>query len=90
MFGKRRAYQRKVAVAEFEAVVSGDIYVLAPKDTQRLLRALEVVLATGRSLGQWWADEPAEGLVVRAQGAERLLAKVIAPSAGPLTRKPPH
>ena len=27
-FGKRRAYQRKVAVAEFEAVVSGDIDVL--------------------------------------------------------------
>jgi type I restriction enzyme S subunit len=31
LFGKRRAYQRKVAVSEFEAVVSGDIYVLAPK-----------------------------------------------------------
>lgn len=40
LFGKRRAYQRKVAVAEFDAVVSGDIYVLAPKDTQRLLPEL--------------------------------------------------
>ena len=40
LFGKRRAYQRKVAVAEFEAVVSGDIYVLAPKDTERLLPEL--------------------------------------------------
>ena len=40
LFGKRRAYQRKVAVAEFEAVVSGDIYVLAPKDSQRLLPEL--------------------------------------------------
>jgi type I restriction enzyme S subunit len=40
LFGKRRAYQRKVAVADFEAVVSGDIYVLAPKDTQRLLPEL--------------------------------------------------
>lgn len=40
LFGKRQAYQRKVAVAEFEAVVSGDIYVLAPKDTQRLLPEL--------------------------------------------------
>ncbi len=39
LFGKRRAYQRKVAVAEFEAVVSGDIYVLAPKD-ERLLPEL--------------------------------------------------
>ena len=32
LFGKRRAYQRKVAVAEFEAVVSGDICVLTPKN----------------------------------------------------------
>src|SRR6266853_2101678 len=31
LFGKRRAYQRKVAVAEFDAVVSGDIYVMAAK-----------------------------------------------------------
>ena len=40
LFGKRRAYQRKVAMAEFESVVSGDIYVFAPKDTQRLLPEL--------------------------------------------------
>jgi type I restriction enzyme S subunit len=40
LFGKRRAYQRKVAVSEFEAVVSGDIYVLAPKAPQRLLPEL--------------------------------------------------
>ena len=31
LFGKRRAYQRKVAVAEFDAVVSGDIYLFSPK-----------------------------------------------------------
>jgi len=31
LFGKRRAYQRKVAVAEFDAVVSGDIYVMVAK-----------------------------------------------------------
>lgn len=37
LFGKRRAYQRKVAVADFDAVVSGDIYVLTPKDPTRLL-----------------------------------------------------
>jgi type I restriction enzyme S subunit len=36
LFGKRRAYQRKVTVAEFEAVVSGDIYVLAPKGARLL------------------------------------------------------
>jgi type I restriction enzyme M protein len=39
LFGKRRAYQRKVAVAEFDAVVSGDIYVLWPH-TERLLPEL--------------------------------------------------
>ncbi len=32
LFGKRRAYQRKVAVADFDGVCSGDIYVLEPKD----------------------------------------------------------
>ena len=31
LFGKRRAYQRKVAVANFSGVCSGDIYVLEPK-----------------------------------------------------------
>lgn len=36
LFGKRRAYQRKVAIAEFDAVVSGDIYVLAPKGDRLL------------------------------------------------------
>jgi type I restriction enzyme S subunit len=30
LFGKRRAYQRKVAVADFEGVCSGDIYVFEP------------------------------------------------------------
>jgi type I restriction enzyme S subunit len=30
LFGKRRAYQRKVAVADFAGVCSGDIYVLEP------------------------------------------------------------
>ena len=39
LFGKRRAYQGKVAVAEFDAVVSGDIYVFAPKN-ERLLPEL--------------------------------------------------
>jgi type I restriction enzyme S subunit len=39
LFGKRRAYQRKVAIAEFDAVVSGDIYVLESKN-DHLLPAL--------------------------------------------------
>jgi type I restriction enzyme S subunit len=40
LFGKRRAYQRKVAVADFGGVCSGDIYVLATKDAQVLLPEL--------------------------------------------------
>lgn len=40
LFGKRRAYQRKVAVAEFAGVCSGDIYVLETQDAQVLLPEL--------------------------------------------------
>lgn len=40
LFGKRRAYQRKVAVAGFAGVCSGDIYVLEVKDTEVLLPGL--------------------------------------------------
>lgn len=39
LFGKRRAYQRKVAVADFDGVCSGDIYVLEAKQ-ERLLPEL--------------------------------------------------
>jgi type I restriction enzyme S subunit len=48
LFGKRRAYQRKVAVAEFEAVVSGDIYVLAPKDDRLLAELLPFLCLSER------------------------------------------
>jgi type I restriction enzyme, S subunit len=40
LFGKRRAYQRKVAIAEFEGVCSGDIYVFESKDPDALLPKL--------------------------------------------------
>lgn len=40
LFGKRRAYQRKVAVADFSGVCSGDIYVLESKDADTLLPEL--------------------------------------------------
>ncbi|MGB3674150.1 MAG: restriction endonuclease subunit S [Candidatus Nanopelagicales bacterium] len=36
LFGKRRAYQRKVAVADFAGVCSSDIYVLEPQDDRLL------------------------------------------------------
>lgn len=40
LFGKRRAYQRKVAVADFAGVCSGDIYVLESQDSDALLPEL--------------------------------------------------
>lgn len=40
LFGKRRAYQRKVAYAEFEGICSGDILTFEPKDNKVLLPEL--------------------------------------------------
>jgi type I restriction enzyme, S subunit len=40
LFGKRRAYQGKVGMADFAGVCSGDIYVLETKDKQILLPEL--------------------------------------------------
>lgn len=48
LFGKRRAYQRKVAVADFDAVVSGDIYVLAPKNERLLAQLLPYICISDR------------------------------------------
>ena len=48
LFGKRRAYQRKVAVAEFDAVVSGDIYVLASKNDRLLPELLPFLCMSER------------------------------------------
>ena len=46
LFGKRRAYQRKVAVAEFSGVCSGDIYVLEPKNKHLLPELLPFICQT--------------------------------------------
>ena len=40
LFGKRRAYQRKVAAPDFSGVCSSDIYVLESKDDRHLLPEL--------------------------------------------------
>lgn len=40
LFGKRRAYQRKVAYAEFDAICSGDIYTFEADPTQLLAEFL--------------------------------------------------
>jgi type I restriction enzyme, S subunit len=40
LFGKRRAYQRKVAVTDFDGVCSSDIYIFESKDSSVLLPKL--------------------------------------------------
>ena len=46
LFGKRRAYQRKVAVADFEGVCSGDIYVLEPSSDALMPELLPFICQT--------------------------------------------
>ncbi|HEX5369424.1 MAG TPA: restriction endonuclease subunit S [Dehalococcoidia bacterium] len=48
LFGKRRAYQRKVAVADFDGICSGDIYVFEPKGDQLLPALLPFICQTDR------------------------------------------
>lgn len=46
LFGKRRAYQRKVARADFSGVCSSDIYVFEPKDRRLLPDLLPFICQT--------------------------------------------
>ncbi|MBI2506446.1 MAG: restriction endonuclease subunit S [Candidatus Latescibacteria bacterium] len=46
LFGKRRAYQRKVAVSDFDGVCSGDIYVLEPRNEHLLPELLPFICQT--------------------------------------------
>ena len=46
LFGKRRAYQRKVAVADFKGVCSGDIYVLEPANDRLMPELLPFLCQT--------------------------------------------
>ena len=48
LFGKRRAYQRKVAVADFDGVCSGDIYVFESKGDGLLPELLRFICQTDR------------------------------------------
>ena len=46
LFGKRRAYQRKVAVADFDGICSSDIYVFQPSDDRLLPELLPFICQT--------------------------------------------
>lgn len=51
LFGKRRAYQRKVAVADFDGICSSDIYVFEPTSNTLLLELLPFLCQTERFFG---------------------------------------
>lgn len=44
LFGKRRAYQRKLAVAEFDGICSGDILVFEPKNDDLIPELLPFIM----------------------------------------------
>ena len=46
LFGKRRAYQRKVAMADFTGICSGDIYVLEPSNHALMPELLPFICET--------------------------------------------
>jgi type I restriction enzyme, S subunit len=46
IFRQRRAYQRKLAVADFDGVCSGDIYVFEPKNSKLLPEFLPFICQT--------------------------------------------
>ena len=46
LFGKRRAYQRKVAVAQFDGICSSDIYVFEPADDRLMPELLPFICQT--------------------------------------------
>ena len=46
LFGKRRAYQRKLAVAEFDGICSGDILVFQPKGDDLVPELLPFIIQT--------------------------------------------
>ena len=48
LFGKRRAYQRKVAYAEFDAICSGDIYTFEAIDGELVPELLPFLVQSER------------------------------------------
>jgi type I restriction enzyme M protein len=85
LFGKRRAYQRKVAVAEFDAVVSGDIYVFSPKN-ERLLAGLLPFLCLSERFFQYAVETSAGSLSPRTNWSSLSAFKFDLPTIDQQTR----
>ena len=90
LFGKRRAYQRKVAVAEFDGICSGDILVFEPADDQLLPELLPFIVqsdgffehALGTSAGSLsprtkWQDLAQYEFALPPQDEQRRIAEIL-------------
>lgn len=69
LFGKRRAYQRKVAYAEFEGICSGDILTFEPKNRKVLLPELLPFICQGDAFFDYALDTSAGSLSPRTSWA---------------------
>lgn len=65
LFGKRRAYQRKVAYAEFEGICSGDILTFEPKNSKILLPELLPFICQSDAFFEYALDTSAGSLSPR-------------------------
>ncbi|MDQ3747671.1 MAG: restriction endonuclease subunit S [Acidobacteriota bacterium] len=90
LFGKRRAYQRKAAVADFDGICSGDILVFEPKTDELLPELLPFVVqsdgffehALGTSAGSLsprtkWSDMARYEFVLPPKDEQRRIAEIL-------------
>lgn len=90
LFGKRRAYQRKAAVADFEGICSGDILVFEPKGDELLPELLPFVVqsdgffehALGTSAGSLsprtkWSDLARNEFALPPKDEQRRIAEIL-------------
>lgn len=59
LFGKRRCYQKKAAIADFDGICSGDIIVLEPKGNALLPELLPFIIQSDRFFE--WAEKTSSG-----------------------------
>lgn len=79
LFGKRRAYQRKVAVADFEAVCSGDIYVFESADPESLHPGLLPFICKSEAFFSHAVDTSAGSLSPRTNWSSLKSCKIALP-----------
>jgi hypothetical protein len=90
LFGKRRAYQRKAAVAEFDGICSGDILVFEPKGDDLLPELLPFIIqsdgffehALGTSAGSLsprtkWSDLARYAFALPPKDEQRRIAYIL-------------